>query len=454
MSFRARLALASALAVAIAVAVASLGAYVLVRDQLVGELDRSLRAQVPPARDGEPREVREIRGRLGGPGAYVQLVDANGRTYRPPDARTALPVTETTEAVLAGGRTDEAFEDAEVDGTPVRIYTARLREGLVVQLARPRDEVDAVLGRLRNALVVLGLGGVALAGLLGLLVSRTAIRPLTRLTAAAEEVGTTGDLSRRVGIDGSDEVGRLGARFDGMLAALERSEEARRMLVADASHELRTPLTSVRTNVEILRRHPDLPAPERDAAIDTALSELDELSALVTDVVELARGGELASQSREELRLDELVADAVERARRAAPTLTFALTAEPVVVDGVRDRAHRAVGNLLDNARKWSPPAGAVEVEVTADGWVSVRDHGPGFVEADLPHVFDRFYRSTSARGMQGSGLGLAIVRQVAEAHGGEVEAANAPDGGAIVRLRLGPALPAGAPPADRSGAS
>ena len=438
MSFRARLALASAAAVAIAVAVASFGAYVLVRDQLVGELDRSLRGQAPPARAGEPGEVREIRGRLGGPGAYVQLVDSRGNTFRPRDALTELPVTETTEEVLEGDHRDEAFEDAEVDGVPLRIYTARVREGLVVQLARPRDEVDAVLGRLRNALIVLGLGGVALAGLLGLLVSRTAIRPLTRLASAAEEVATTGDLSRRVGIEGSDEVGRLGTRFDGMLAALESSEEARRMLVADASHELRTPITSVRTNVEIIRRHPDLAPEQREAALATALAELDELSSLVTDVVELARGGELAEQAREELRLDELVADAVERARRAAPELTFAVTSVPVVIDGVRDRVFRAVGNLLDNARKWSPPGGAVEVSVGGDGWVTVRDHGPGFAPDDLPHVFDRFYRSTSARGMQGSGLGLAIVSQVAHAHGGAVEAANAPDGGAVVRLRLG----------------
>ncbi len=443
MSFRARLALASALAVAVAVAAASFGAYVLVRDQLEGSLDRSLRAQLDRRGPDGPDDVRAIPGRLGGPGAYVQLVDGSGATYRPDAARTALPVTETTEAVIAGLE-DQAFENATVDGTPLRIYTVQARPGLALQLARPRDEVDSVLDRLRTALAIVGVAGVALAGLLGLLVSRAAIGPLTRLASAAEGVAETGDLSRRVGIDGPDEVGRLGARFDAMLSTLERSEEARRMLVADASHELRTPLTSIRTNVEILRRHPDLPAPEREAALATALAELDELSSLVTDVVELARDGELAPQAREAFRLDELVADAVERARRAAPTLTFTLTARETVVDGVRERAHRAVSNLLDNARKWSPPAGTIDVDVAADGWVTVRDHGPGFAEADLPHVFDRFYRSPGARGMHGSGLGLAIVRQVADAHGGTVEATNAPDGGAIVRLRLSPVTAAG----------
>jgi two-component system, OmpR family, sensor histidine kinase MprB len=441
MSFRARLALASALAVAVAVAAASLGAYVLVRNQLEGELDRSLQAQTGRG-PGRPDELQEIPGRLGGPGAYVQLVDAAGETYRPRAAETELPVSDTTRAVVSGDD-DRAFENATVEGTPLRIYTVQVREGLALQLARPRDEVDAVLDRVRMALAIVGLGGVVLAALLGLLVSRAAIGPLTRLADAAEEIEATGDLSRRVGITGADEVGRLGSRFDGMLAVLERSEEARRMLVADASHELRTPLTSVRTNVELLRRHPDLPAAERNAAIATALAELDELGSLVTDVVELARGGELTPQAREEFALDEVVTDSVERARRAAPALTFTLESEPVVVEGVRERAHRAVANLLDNARKWSPPDGTIDVEVAADGTVTVRDHGPGFDEADLPHVFDRFYRSTAARGMHGSGLGLAIVRQVAEAHGGDVQAANAPDGGAIVRLRLGPRLAA-----------
>lgn len=436
MGFRARLALGSALAVALAVAAASFGAYVLVRTELEGELDRSLRTQVERGQPGGPDHMQPIAGRLGGPGAYLQLVDTDGNTVRPARAETALPVSATTRRVVSG-TANGTFENATVDGTPLRIYTVQVRPGLALQLARPRDEVDAVLRRVQVALAVVGLGGVALSWLIGLLVSRATIGPLTRLATAAEEVAATGDLSRRVGIDGADEVGRLGSRFDGMLAALERSERARRMLVADASHELRTPITSVRTNVEILRRHPELPERERAAAIATALSELDELSSLVTDVVELARGGELAPQTHEELRLDELVADAVERARRAAPELTFTLVAEPAVVSGIRDRAHRAVSNMLDNARKWSPSGSTVEVSVGADGTVTVRDHGPGFRTDDLPHVFDRFYRSADARGMQGSGLGLAIVRQVADAHGGSVEATNAADGGALVRLHL-----------------
>ncbi|MGL6278896.1 MAG: sensor histidine kinase, partial [Gaiella sp.] len=423
MSFRARLALASALAVAAAVVAASLAAYVVVRDQLESGLDQSLRGRTGEVGPGRPDDLRPVEpGRFGGPGAYVQVTTADGRTFRPREADGALPVSDTTLAVARGERR-EAFENAEVDGVALRIHTRALRPGAALQLARPRDEVDAALARTRTALVLVGLGGIALAALLGLVVSRAAIGPLRRLSAAAEDVATTGDLSRRVGITGADEVGRLGTQFDAMLDTLERSEESRRMLVADASHELRTPVTSIRTNVELLLRHPDLPGAERRAALDAALAELDELSALVTDVVELARDGEVPEEARTPFRLDEVVGAVVERARRTSPRQTFMLRAQPVVVEGLRDRVHRAVSNLVDNARSWSPPDGVIEVDVGATGAVSVRDHGPGFAEADLPHVFDRFYRADAARGSHGSGLGLAIVRQVAELHGGSVEA-------------------------------
>lgn len=437
MSFRARLALASALAVAAAVAAASFAAYIVVRDQLERGLDRSLTARLDDAAPGRPGALRPIApGRFGGPGAYVQIASVDGETYRPANADVALPVSQTTLAVAAGERA-EAFENAEVEGVPLRIYTRRLQPGVALQLARPRDEVDAALQRTRNALVLVGLGGIALAAVLGLLVSRAAIGPLARLSAAAEEVAATGDLSRRVGIAGTDEVGRLGGRFDAMLATLEESEEARRMLVADASHELRTPVTSIRTNVELLLRHPELPTPERLLALDAALAEIDELSALVTDVVELARAGEAPTEARAPFRLDEVVAAAVDRARRASATPPIVLTTEPVLVEGLRDRVYRAVSNLIDNARRWSPPDAPVDVTVDATGRILVRDRGPGFDDDDLPHVFDRFYRSAAARGTHGSGLGLAIVRQVADAHGGSVEAENAPDGGARVTFRL-----------------
>jgi two-component system sensor histidine kinase MprB len=211
--------------------------------------------------------------------------------------------------------------------------------------------------------------------------------------------------------------------------------------VTDASHELRTPVTSLRTNAEVLRAQPDLPAAQRDEILDDLVAQADELGLLVADVIELARDGEPSTGGAlEDLRLDELVAESVDRARRHAPAVTFELTSSPVLVTGDRERLGRAVNNLLDNAAGHGGASGRVEVRVGADGTVAVRDHGPGIPADELEHVFDRFWRGAGGRSRPGSGLGLAIVRQVAERHGGSVDAAQ-PDGpGALLTLRLPPA--------------
>jgi two-component system sensor histidine kinase MprB len=269
-------------------------------------------------------------------------------------------------------------------------------------------------------------------------VTAAAAAPVARLTRAAEHVSETGDLSMRIEETGSDdELRRLAASFNEMLAALERSVGAQRQLVADASHELRTPITSIRTNVDVLASGAALDPGERERLLADVRDQLEELTTIVNDLVELARDGERPTELGE-VRLDEVVANAVASFRRLARDVDVETELEPTVVaaDGVR--VDRAVRNLLDNATKWSPPRGRVEVTVR-DAAVTVRDHGPGFPDEDLPHVFDRFYRSTAARGKPGSGLGLAIVRQVATSHGGWVRAENAPDGGAVVRLQLRP---------------
>ena len=220
-----------------------------------------------------------------------------------------------------------------------------------------------------------------------------------------------------------------------MLGALEESTRAKRQLVADASHELRTPLTSLRTNIEVLASERSLPPGERERLLTDVVEQLGEMTTLVAELIELARGEREPAQA-EDVRLDLVAADAVERTRRNRPGITFTTDLQESLVHGVPATIERAVANLLDNAAKWSPPGGEVEVAVR-DGQVTVRDHGPGIEEVDLPYVFDRFYRASSARGMSGSGLGLAIVRQVAEAHGGEVVAERAEGGGTLMRLRL-----------------
>jgi two-component system sensor histidine kinase MprB len=441
MSFRARLTLVAAVAVAVAVAVASVVAYLAVRSELRGQVDEALdqRAELVsgiPIRFFETRPgqffLQIPAPALGGPGGYVQVVTRDGDTLRPPDEELPLPVEDRTLDVAAGD--EEAFySDAEVAGTHVRMLTVPLAPGYAVQISRPLTEVDDSLGRLRTILLLVALGGVALAAALGLVVARTALAPVRRLTEATEEVTETRDLSRRMDDEGSDEVGRLAASFNTMLAALEESARSQRRFVADASHELRTPLTSLRTNIEVLARADDMPRAERERLLADVVEQLAEMSALVAELVALDRAEEPANGS-EDVRLDLVAGEAIERVRRQRAGITFTPDFEESVVRGVPSSIERAIGNMLDNAAKWSPPGGEVEVAVR-DGEVEVRDHGPGIADSDLPYVFDRFYRAPSARGRPGSGLGLAIVRRVAETHGGSVVAERVEGGGTRVRL-------------------
>ena len=290
--------------------------------------------------------------------------------------------------------------------------------------------------------------GIALAALVGRLVGRGALRPIARFVQRTENVTGALDGSQRLEETGPSELVRLAASFNRTLDALERSVQAQRHLVADASHELRTPISALRSNIQIFLRSDRLPVEEQRAMQESIIAELDELTQLVADVVELARGAEPAEQAQL-VRLDEVVGDVVERTRRRAPSLRFESRLEPTAILDVPERLSRAVTNMLDNARKWSPEDGVVEVTL-ADGTVTVRDHGAGFTEADLPHVFERFYRAAAARRMPGSGLGLAIVRQAAESRGGWVSAANAPDGGAVVSANFGPPVPLDIEPAPR----
>jgi two-component system sensor histidine kinase MprB len=307
-------------------------------------------------------------------------------------------------------------------------------------VARPLDEVDSELHRVLIALIAVGAAGVLMAAVLGGLVAQTALAPIRRFTSRTEQLTTEGvDVSQRMEVVGNDELGRLAQSFNTTLDALEASVDAQRHLVADASHELRTPIASLRANIQVLE-DADRLSPEDLASLRAdVVAELDELTALVADIVELARGSKPGTVV-DDVRLDQIVADHVERLeRRAGDSLDIRADLEPTVVGGDPERISRAVSNLLDNARKWSPPGGVVEVGLHA-GTLVVRDHGRGFGPDDLAHVFERFYRAEKARGMPGSGLGLAIVNQTAEAHGGFAQAANAPGGGALIRLNLGPA--------------
>jgi two-component system, OmpR family, sensor histidine kinase MprB len=444
-SFRRRLTLACAAVVALAVVLAAGLTYWFVRDTLRDQIDDSLRGARPfavalgPLDSGVADRFERLRGArlevsspLDGPVLHMQRLTPGGVVEAPPGQEPVRLLGEDVMKDVAAGEREPFLADVQREGQRLRVFTTRTADGGALQVARSLEEVDGTLGTLRVGLAAVALLGVAAALGLARLATRTAVKPVAELTGAAEHVARTRDLSRRIEREGDDELSRLAGAFNTMLEALDASQRAQRRLVADASHELRTPLTSLRTNMEVLARG-GLGADDHERLRADVIAQLEELTLLVSDLVDLAREEEPASE-REVLRFDELVAAAVERAARHAPGVRFATELAPVLVEGVRGRLDRAVSNLLDNAAKYG--GGTVEVTLR-EGELVVRDHGPGIADEDLPYVFDRFYRAPSARGRPGSGLGLAIVRQAAESHGGSVHAASAPDGGAVLRLAL-----------------
>jgi two-component system, OmpR family, sensor histidine kinase MprB len=482
MSLRARMGLAAGAAVAVAVIAVAVSAYAGTRSELQGQLDTSLSGLIRPllvnagvakgvspgsrgdGDEGPPPGFRgggpgagghgftqndcdhslgldNARGAgFGGPQGYVQLVNPTGSVCLASGETTKLPVDGAVKALARTG-TGQYLTDITLGGHHLRVLVHGAGRYGAVQVALPLTQVDDALSKQMLLLVVIAAAGIALAGLLGLLVARTALAPIARFTRQTETIAAHPDRleSERIDIQGGDELARLAQTFNRTLDALERSVQAQRNLVADASHELRTPIATIRANLQLMRDEELLSVSDREALRRDVIEELDELTALVGDVVELARGSKLGGEPAE-VRVDQIVAAAVERTRRRAPQLTVSASVEPTLVHGEGDRIARAVANLLDNAAKYGQSGGAIEVTLTG-GTLTVRDHGPGFHEDDLPFVFDRFHRARDARSQPGSGLGLAIVRQAADAHGGFVRAANAPGGGALLEIGFGPTL-------------
>jgi two-component system sensor histidine kinase MprB len=480
MSLRARMGLATGIAVAVAVIAVAVSAYAGMRSELQGQLDTSLSGLIhpllahagaaggpasgtrgegedgPPGSAGPPgfRGGRLNRndcdqglgldyargGGFGGPQGYVQLVSATGSVCLASGETTRLPVDGAVKALARSGK-GQYFTDAVRGSTHLRVLVHGAGRYGAVQVALPLAEVDDALSHQLLLLVIIAAAGIALAALLGLLVARTALAPIARFTRQTEAIAANPERldSERIDVHGGDELARLAQTFNNTLDALERSVQSQRTLVADASHELRTPIATIRANLQLMRDEALLSPADREALRRDVIEELDELTALVSDVVELARGTKLADEPAE-VRVDQIVSAAVERTRRRAPLLAVTASLEPTLVHGEGDRIARAVANLLDNAAKYGHSGGAIEVTLAA-GTLTVRDHGPGFHEEDLPFVFDRFHRARDARSQPGSGLGLAIVRQAAEAHGGFVRASNAPGGGALLEIGFGPTL-------------
>ena len=368
---------------------------------------------------------------------FIQRVEGDDEVMRAPTPEVARLGDPEQVQRVADGERPAFFGDTKVDGVHVRYFTQRAADGTALQVARPMTEVDTALARLRLGLGLVAIAGIALAAFLGRVATRHAVRPVTDLTETAEHVARTRDLSRRIEAEGDDELARLAASFNTMLEALDDSQRAQRRLVADASHELRTPLTSLRTNLEVLGRPHELPEADRERLRGDLVAQLEELSELVGDLVELARDGEAPGDPPEPVRLDELAACAVERARRHAPAVTFATELEPCVVSGERARLDRAIANLLDNAAKWSPPGATVDVRLR-DGELTVRDRGPGHRRrrpaARVRPLLPR-HRRARARGL-GPRPGDRAARRRAPRRA-PCGAEPAPGGGALLRLAL-----------------
>ncbi len=447
MKLRTRIALVAAAAVAAAVAVTSVVAFSSARRELIEEIDESL-VERAGALQRFPLAAFQIergpgRGRspadpFGRPGVgfdalYIQIVARDGDRLIPVGQEVALPVADADIAVR-DGELSTVVRTVEADSLRLRMITVPVGAG-ALQVARSLEEADQTLRELAIAQWFTGISGILAAAALGLVVARSALRPVKELTDAAEHVAETQELAARIDVDRSDEIGRLATSFNAMLTALEDAKAQQHRLVRDASHELRTPLTAVRTNIELLARAGAIGEADRSDILADLTTEVEELSALVDELVQLATDRGADEPFTPDLRLDEVVEDVVARFRRRTGR-EITLDAAEVRVEGRRGQIERAVGNLIDNAHKWSPDGSPIEVSV-GEGRVVVSDSGPGVEPGHRDRIFDRFYRAPGADGKPGSGLGLAIVKQIVEDHGGSVFVLDAAGGGVAVGFEI-----------------
>ena len=440
MSLALRVAVLTTMAVAATLGVVSAIVFVVVRAEFESSLDESMLRRAHAAAEANFAEatIRQTPAETLAV-ADVQLAVLRGGQLFSGDAYAAKPFISNYELEVSIGEQKQSTRTARIDGTPYRVVAVQAGQGTALVMAQSMESIDYALERLKVILLLCSAAGVALAGIAGWAVAANGLRPVRRLTAATERVARTSELTP-IEVTGHDELARLTTSFNAMLQALDASQTRQRQLVADAGHELRTPLTSLRTNIELIGQAADneersLTDEQRHEIMGDVRAQLEELTTLVGDLVELARDEPMA-RDPEPLDFSDVVTQAVDRVRLRAHTVTFDVELESWMVFGEPQLLERAVTNLLDNAAKWSPPEGTVHVRL-AGGELTVRDEGPGIDAADLPHIFDRFYRSSEARTLPGSGLGLSIVRRAAERHGGTVEVESPPGEGTTFTLTL-----------------
>lgn len=438
-SLASRVVLLTTFAVALAVAFVAAGAFLTVRMQLQSSLDAQLldRAETASA------DIDQLTTQSAG--AQVFLIGVSDVRVACVHAEGSVEFIDEDQAIRLGspelsvarGESGQSIRTVIHEGTAYRVVAvpAACRSGQALVLAQSLEDQQQTLQRLGVVCLLIGIAGVTIAALVGWAVARNGLRPVRRITSDVERIARTEDLTP-LPVEGDDEVARLATAFNQMLTSLAASRDRQRRLVADAGHELRTPLTSLRTNIDLLTQAgTGLPETARAELLDDVRAQIEELTTLVGDLVELARD-EPMEHVVGPVELHEVLDNAVARVRRRATGLTIEAHVEPWFVEGEAGSLERALTNLLDNAVKWSPAGGTVRVSLDA-GVVTVDDEGPGIPDADLPHVFERFYRATESRTMPGSGLGLSIVAQVAARHSGHVSAGRSPYGGTRMTFAL-----------------
>ena len=443
---RSRVALITALAVSVAVILVSASAYVVLRHDLLSAVDNTLESQADTLNNARThgslasafdylfRPVSLIAGK-----PAEQVVNSNGQVIAPSSSSPQLPVSAAVVAV-ARGKASRYFASTSVGSISVRELVTGFGKGLALELAQSDSAQSVALKRLSLVLAIAAIAGLALALVLGTAVAGLVLRPVRRLTTAAERLAATQDFGTRIPVEGRDELSRLAVSLNTVLAALQSSQLAQRQLIADASHELRTPLTSLRTNVELLAGRIEIDSEARTQVVKDVAEQLDGLGRLVGDLIELARqeGTVELSPQTEVLAFHDVVTDVLADMRRD-PLANIEDSLSPVFVRGLRDDLARVVANLVSNAAKWSPQGAVIEVELVGGSTavLSVTDKGRGIAAEDIPYIFDRFYRGSMERKVPGSGLGLAIVRRIVEVHGGEVGVTSVVGNGSCFEVRL-----------------
>lgn len=466
---RARLSLLVAAAVAFAVAAVSVSCWFVVQRKLYDEVDNDLQRAVKPQRfdqvEGflsacpkEPSATSNTNGFLGRGAYYFQLVKQDGSVCVDGDSKGTVKVTSSdTDVIENATKTGNgiARNGTAADGSTVRVLTTpllvtdgsfsppQIYPGAALQIAVPLKSTQNTLNDLALLLLLVSGIGVVGAGAAGLAVARAALRPVDKLTDAAEHIARTEDLTIRIPVEdeAEDEIARLSRSFNSMTSALANSRDLQQQLIADAGHELRTPLTSLRTNIELLTRSEEtgrpIPEADRKALLASVKAQMTELASLIGDLQELSRSDTGQQGDRVQVvDFQDTVESALRRARLRGPELTITSDLDPWFVRSEPAALERAIVNILDNAVKFSPEHGTIEVAL-ASGVLTVRDHGPGIAPDELPHVFDRFWRSPSARALPGSGLGLSIVARTVQQSGGEVTLTRAEGGGTLATVRL-----------------